>query len=281
MMATLLSACGQKVEVPPAHVGKIMTKVGYDEEVITTRKFRLPFCVFYCDRLILLSVADQSVNEKMDLLMPKDRLNMEFDLRMTLSVRPDAVTDLFNKIAPNEAGYIDWNRIYNTYAQQIVRSEAREFLSEFSIDEVMSNRETINQRLSERLSRSILANTPFSVRYAGLADIKFPDVIVQAQQNAAERRERIQQEEAQLQVSKVELERQLQETRLQRAIDIERAEAEAEVNRILAQSVTPQYIRYRELNALERLSDPANTNKVFVPVGALNSIAGQNIIGRQ
>jgi predicted small lipoprotein YifL len=39
--AFVLGACGQKVEVPPAHVGKIMTKDGYQESLIPTSKFRL------------------------------------------------------------------------------------------------------------------------------------------------------------------------------------------------------------------------------------------------
>ena len=45
-LATMLSACGVKVEVPPAHVGKIMTKDGYQDNLIPTSKFRRPqlFC---------------------------------------------------------------------------------------------------------------------------------------------------------------------------------------------------------------------------------------------
>ncbi len=33
--AAFLAACGQKVEVPPAHLGKIMTKDGYQEATPT------------------------------------------------------------------------------------------------------------------------------------------------------------------------------------------------------------------------------------------------------
>ena len=52
--AALLSACGARVEVPPAHVGKIMTKDGYQDTLIPTSKFRLSPCWAYCDRLVLL-----------------------------------------------------------------------------------------------------------------------------------------------------------------------------------------------------------------------------------
>ena len=58
--AALLSACGARVEVPPAHVGKIMTKDGYQDTLIPTSKFRLSPCWAYCDRLVTLDVADKA-----------------------------------------------------------------------------------------------------------------------------------------------------------------------------------------------------------------------------
>ena len=164
-----------------------------------------------------------------------------------------------------------------TYAQRIIQSQAREIVSNYTIAEISSNREAIAQELTTALSDTIETQTPFSMRFLGITDIDYPDVITNAQLNAAERRERIQQEEAQLEISKVELERTLQEQRLQRAIDIERAQAEAEVNRILADSVTPEYINYRELEALAALSN--NEAVKWVPAGMLDSVAVQTAVG--
>ncbi len=128
------------------------------------------------------------------------------------------------------------------------------------------------------MSKSIAARTPFRARYVGLADVGYPKIIVEAQENAAERREKVEQEEAQLEISRVQLERELQEQKLRRKVEVEKAEADAEVNRILAKSMTPEYVKYRELGALEKLAE--SDNKVFVPLGALNSIAVQTQIGR-
>ncbi|GAB4259263.1 MAG: hypothetical protein Kow0065_09200 [Methylomicrobium sp.] len=277
----LLTGCGNKVEVPSAHVGKVMTQYGFKEGVIKTSKFRLEPCWAYCDKLVIMNVSDFAKSEQMQLFMPKDKLNMAFDLRMTLAVKPEQYDELFSKIAPEQTGdteVIPLDKVYQTYAQQIIRSEAREFLSNYSIAEISSSRETINAELSAKLSKSISERTPFLVRYVGLADIRYPEIIVKAQENAAERREMIQQEEAQLEISKVQLERKLQEQRMQRAIDVEKAEAEAEVNRILAQSVTNEYIRYRSLNVLDKMSE--SNNKVFIPVEMLGSLAGGVMLGR-
>ena len=281
-LAVSLAACGSKVEVPAAHVAKIMTKDGYKADTIGTSKFRLDWCWAYCDKLVLLDASDQAVSEKMELFMPEDKLNMTFDLRLTMIINPNKYEELFARIPPVEQNGVDvisWNKAYVTYAQQIVRAEAREFLSDFTIAEIASSRETINAQLSQRLTKSINEKTPFQVRYVGLADIQYPIIIVEAQENAAERREKVQQEEAQLQISKVQLERQLQEQQLQRKVDVEKAMAEAEVARIQSQSLTSAYIRYRELQILEKLAE--SDNKVFVPSAMLDSVAGQVQLGRQ
>lgn len=282
MLAVSLAACGSKVEIPAAHVAKIMTKDGYKADTIGTSKFRLDWCWAYCDKLVLLDASDQAVSEKMELFMPEDKLNMTFDLRLTMIINPNKYEELFARIPPvdqNGVDIISWNKAYVTYAQQIVRAEAREFLSDFTIAEIASSRETINAQLSQRLTKSINEKTPFQVRYVGLADIQYPKIIVEAQENAAERREKVQQEEAQLQISKVQLERQLQEQQLQRKVDVEKAMADAEVARIQSQSLSSAYIRYRELQILEKLAE--SDNKVFVPSAMLDSVAGQVQLGRQ
>jgi hypothetical protein len=276
VLASMLVACGQKVEVPPAAIGKVMGKDGYREGVISTSKFRLDACLAYCDRLVVLSVADFSVSEPMELFMPQDRLTMAFDLRLTMTPKPDDYDSLFNRIAPTEDGQISLTEAYRTYAQQIIRTEAREILSQYTINQIASSREAINAELTGALTKTIQERTPFQVRFIGIADITYPQIIITAQEAAAERRERIQQEEAQLEISKVELERQLQEERLKRAIEMEKAQAQAEVNRVLADSVTEAYVTYRQLEALQAISTSQNTK--FVPVEMLSSMAGQMML---
>ena len=279
-LAVSLAACGSKVEVPAAHVAKIMTKDGYKADTIGTSKFRLDWCWAYCDKLVLLDASDQAVSEKMELFMPEDKLNMTFDLRLTMIINPNKYEELFARIPPvdqNGVDVISWNKAYITYAQQIVRAEAREFLSDFTIAEIASSRETINAQLSQRLTKSINEKTPFQVRYVGLADIQYPKIIVEAQENAAERREQINQEYANLELSKVRLERELQEQTMNQKITFERARAEAAVNKIIAESVSPEYVKYRTLDILSNMAN--SDNKVFVPYEMVNSLAGQIQIG--
>lgn len=252
LLTIVMVGCGQRVEVPPAHVGKISTKDGYQANLIPTSKIRLDPCVSYCDRLVLLDVSDNAFTENLDIFIPEDKLNLTVAVRTTLSVNPKKTEELFNLITPEptEDQYlakIDRKKIYLTYAQQVVQKETREYLSQFSIGEIASSLEAVNAKLSERLSKVLAERTPFSVRYVGITNIQYPTIITQAQENAAERREKIQQEEAELAISRVRLDREFEEARLTRKIENEKAQTEAEAQRIQATTIDPRVLELRKI----------------------------------
>lgn len=277
-MAIALSACGERVEVPPAHVGKIQTKDGYREGLVGTSKFRLDACWAYCDKLVLLNVADQANIEPLEIFMPQDKLTLKVTIRTNLTITDKKDTEvLFNSIAPDKSdnetiSLISRESIYKTYAQQIILTETREYLSKFTIAEVASSMEKVNAELSERLAKSIKERTPFSVRYVGITNIEYPPIITEAQENAARRREEIQQEEAKLEVSRVQLERELQEAQLQRRIDVEKAEADAEADRIRAIAANnPAVIKLRELENQRAWIDAWSKGGAQVPTTIIGS----------
>lgn len=247
----MVTGCGKKVEVPPAHVGKIMTKDGYQEGVVAPSKFRLPICFAWCDKLVLLNTSDQAVEEKMNIFIPDDKLNLGLGLRVTLSIDPQKTDGLFKTLSPTEeadrVATIGWDQIYKTYAQQIILKETRQYVSRFSIAETASSLEKMNAELNTILSERIEKLTPFRVRYVGITNISYPEIITKAQENAAERREQIQQEEAQLQISVVRLNRELQEAQLQRQIEVEKAETEANAQRVIAATIDPRVLELRRL----------------------------------
>lgn len=253
-LALALAACGTKVEVPPAHVGKIMTKSGYVEGMHGTSNFRLSPCMAYCDKLVLLNVADQANTENMEIFIPEDKLKLTLSIRTNLVIAdPVKQERLFSQIAPttkSEDGVtsiIERDVIYKTYAQQIILTETREYLSQFSISQIASSLEKVNAELRARLSKSLKERTPFDVRYVGITDISYPKIITDAQENAARRREQIQQEEAQREISKVTLERELQEAQLQRRIDVEKAQADAEADATRSRAITADILKIRQL----------------------------------
>lgn len=251
LAATLMVGCGEKVEIPPGHVGKIMTKDGYRDGLIPTSKLRLDKCWAYCDRLVVMDNTDKSYVEPMTIFIPADKLNIKVDLRATLAVDPVKAEPLFNKLPQvpqgDQLSLISGETIYNTYGKQVLQSEVRSYLTQYTIAEIASSSEKINQDIQSLLQKVMGAKTPFKVNYAGLTNIQYPPIITEAQENSARRRENIAEQEAQLSVSKVKLDRELQEARMQRAIEKEKAETEAQAQRVLAEAVDPRSLRIKEL----------------------------------
>lgn len=251
LVGSMMVGCGERVEVPPGFVGKISGKDGYQEGLIPTSKLRLPFCNAYCDRLVVLDTTDKSYVEQMEIFIPGDKLIVKVDLRATLSVDPTKAEAMFNKLPQvaetDQFSKISAESIYGTYGRQVLQAEVRSYLTRYTISEIASNGEKINADIQVLLSKVMSERTPFTVRYAGLTNIKYPEIITQAQENSAKRREMIAQEEAQLEVSKVQLSRELQEAKMQRAIDKEKAETEAQAQMVLAAAVDPRSLRIKEL----------------------------------
>ena len=92
-LATLLTGCGELVEVPPAHVGKILTKSGYQQGLKGPSRFRLPYDFLNPPKLILAEVSDHGLREQMKVFMPKDQLNLSFDVRGTFAISSDEKED--------------------------------------------------------------------------------------------------------------------------------------------------------------------------------------------
>lgn len=283
----VLAGCGQRVEVPPVHVGKVMHTNGYKEGIVNTSTFRLDYCGLpgqVCEKLVLLDISDFSRTEVFSLFMPKDKLEMDFSLRLTLAPKPEDRERLFGKLPPRPTGIENVSRIpnetgYETYVKPVVKREARDFMSQYSIMEVANNREVVSNALAAHLSEVIDERTPYMAKMVDLDETKYPEVITNAQIKSAERREQIQREEAEKEVNRVRMEKELELAQKQRTIDIERAQAEAEVNRILGDSMTEAYEKYRKLDALDEIARSDNTK--FVPVDMLSTMAADVMVGNE
>ncbi|WP_346837933.1 SPFH domain-containing protein [Microbulbifer sp. SAOS-129_SWC] len=269
-----LAACADRVEVPPAHVGKILTKNGYKPETVPPSKFRLDMCLFYCDKLVTLATADFGHMEKFKLFMPKDQLNMNFDVRMTAAINRQMIDNIFDRIPPLNDN-ISVKHVYDTYAQPVIRDVVRRVVAKYSINEIASSREALSRELFAEVSQA-LEGTPIAIKRLGLADVQFPKVITEAKERAAERRELIEQEKAQFEIQKIQMERDLEREKMNRAIAREKAIGQKEVNDLLAKSVTDKYLAYRTLEVLDKMAE--SDNKVFLPVEALGTIGLQQAV---
>lgn len=272
----VLAACGERVEVPPAFEGKVLTPNGYLPETYPPSTFRLQPCWApgsICDQLVLVEKSDNGVTENFTVFMPRNQLNMGFDLRMTASIRDGKTDAILNKITTQTSDdgrkFISFERVYETYAKPIIRDAARAIVAEYTIDEIASSRDAVNEKIRERLNQ-VLAQTPIALKTAGLAKVEYPEVITKRKEQAEERRIEIEQEESRKQVRLIQLQTELEAAKAERSIRREKAEAAAEENRIAASSITPEYLEYKKLEVLDNIAQSGGS--VFVPFDALGTV---------
>ncbi len=262
-------SCGELVEVPPAHVGKVLTNAGFQKGLKTPSRFRLPYDFFYPPKLILAEASDHGIKEQMKVFMPKDKLNLSFDVRGTFAIAADdtKIEAIFDRLVPAQGGphdtvrRIGFQQVYETYAQQVIRKRSREVVAEYTIQQVLENRETISSKLLASV-REDLKNTPITVTVFGLAEVQPPMVIINAQEAAKKREIEIQQAEADKLVKLTEAEAALEVAKKQQQVDLTEAETQVLVNKKLAEGVTQAFITQRALRVLEAMAN--SNNKVFL-----------------
>lgn len=266
-VAALLSSCGARVEVPTAHVGKKKSAEGLQEGLKYPSSFRLPVSLLAKNELVLVETSHFPVEETIKLFMPKDKLNLTFDVRGTMYISPEQSEELFERMTAQPTGgrvlVISSKKVYATYGQQLIRSKVRTIISRYSIPELMDQRETINAELASEIQNLFTGKKyPLGVIQFGLADIQYPDVIVKAQELAKEREVAIETAEAQKQVQLKEAEAALEVARKQQEIDLLEAETQVLVEQKLSEAVNEAFIQQRALKILDKMAD--NSSKTFV-----------------
>ncbi|KOR32472.1 hypothetical protein TI05_07075 [Achromatium sp. WMS3] len=273
----LLNGCGQVAEIPPAHVGKLSTPSGLQKGIIYPSKIRLSsFCVT-CDNLILAEASDYPVKESMQIFMPKDKLNLQVDVRGTFSISndPQNIDNIFARIPAqpinDRLSKITTMQVYVTYAQPIVRETVRSVITRYDIMQIMSNRDVISQELAKLVSKR-LQGTPITTIRFGLADMQPPQVILEAQEAAKKREIEIQRAEADKLVKLKEAEAAYEVALKQQQVDLKEAETQVLVNQKLSEGVNSAFVAQRALRILEKLAE-SNNKVIFLPTEALSNPA--------
>lgn len=284
-----LTACGEPVEVPPAHVGKLSTESGLQEGIIPPSKFRLEAFCINCDNLILVETSDYAVKEQMKVFIPKDQLNLDVDTRGIFSVSADEqnVEKIFNRITSTSIGTgsnrirnISMNHVYQIYAQQVIREITRSILAEHTIMEIMSNRDQISTLLFQRVVKE-LKGTPIKVIRFGLADVQPPMVVINAQEARKKREVEIQRAEADKLVKLKEAEAALEVAIKQQQVDLKEAETQVLVNKKLAEGVNTAFVTQRWLKIMERMANNPDAKVFVLPSQAIGDPALMMSINQQ
>ena len=268
---------GERVKVEPTELGMVLTSDGFEGDIIGPSRFRLETCWFVCPELIKVDASDNRYPESVRVYMAEDDVFITVPVNLVLRLDRSRVSIIFGNV-PHRNGVVTLMDIYERYAVEIIISTIRGVISSYSVEYLLSNQESITVSLLEQLDEE-LKDSPFSLINGGVREISLPNEITEALQNTAERRIQVRQEAEQLQVDLARLDRELEEARKQRQVDIERANAEKEIQEIIAAGFSDEYERYRMLEVMLKMAE--SDNKVFIPVDMLGSISSEVMVGKE
>lgn len=275
LLFTLSGCIGQTVEVPTAHRGMISTSEGLKEGILAPSKLRLSNLCLTCDSLILAEISDYGITETFDLYMPKDRLNMTVEVRGTFATSDDEkdLTLIFSRVSANPTSdrvkTIDAARVYQIYAEQIVREKSRAVLAKYDMATVLDQRDAVSAELFASITKA-LDGRPIKVLNFGLNEAQPPSVVMQAELKRKEREIGILQAEANKEVRLREAQADLEVAKMRQAADLKEAETQVLVEQKLKEGFSHAFVAQRGLRILEELARSEN-KVIFLPTEALNN----------
>lgn len=278
VLLTMTACYGPRVEVPPAHRGKVLTSSGYQPGLKNPSSFTLPYTWITKPQLVLAEVSDVGKEEDLEVFMPKDKLKLSFDVRGTFAIsdKEERIESIFDRVTPvavGEEGYtlrISFKDVYKTYAEQVVRRICRETVVKYSIEDVMTQVKEVSAEM-EAAVRKELEDTPIICLQLGIANMQPPQVIVSAQEKRKKREIEIEEAEADKLVKLKEAQAALEVAKKQQEVDLLEAETQVLVDKKLAEGVTEAFIVQRALKALDKIAE--RDNVIIVPMEALRNPA--------
>ncbi len=233
--------------IKPGERGVVFRKFtgGLDRENVLTPGFQV---IAPWNTLYIYDVKEKTVNEKMDVL---DKSGLSINVDVSVRYNP-----IYNKI-----GYIHENFGFGyetTLVIPEVRSSVRKVMGRYTAEEIYSTKRKEVEDAIIQTTSDVLQNPNNNIQMKALLirSINLPEQIKQAIENKLQQEQEALAYQFRLEKEKSEAERK----RIQ-------AEGEAAANRIINNSLTPNLLKMRGIEATLELSKSPNSKVVIVGSG--------------
>lgn len=271
-LSLLMVGCGYET-VPQGTKGKVLDRGGFNPEVYPPSRV-------YTGRyghLILVETVTQTINEPITVRM-KDNMDLIASVRFQLRMgnKDSSLNAVFNDILPSD-DRISLMQVYNVYGKVIVNKVSREVLSSYKIGDVQANFAKISADIYSQV-KSEFKPTPLIITDVALGKLRYPKVIDDAILSAAKRNLEIAQAEADVAVKLTELAGKEKVASGEYRIKMQEAKRIRDYNKMIAQGITTQLLKLRELEVQEAMVTAIKSGSaapVFIPYGSEGSIGVQ------
>lgn len=236
------------------------------------------------DKLYFVDQKMKSFTEGNMNILCADDINMRVDIKCILSfeVTKDSIDFIKRKVPSTRVsegevtGYeLSLDQFYQMTVKDIVRGSARNLISPYKTDDIRPNRQKLEGEIQEVVTNRIAElKYPLKISAVLISNIDYPESIKKM-------RERIKNAQLRDQERAAEALAQLAEAKRQVAIEQElakvrmiRAQAQADENRILSDSLSPAFLMWRQFEVMEtmagRLAEGQSNTVFMMPYQTMN-----------
>lgn len=176
---------------------------------------------------------------------PADGGMVKMNLTVNYNFISDRVTELYEKF-----NGMDGDQIVETMVQNSIIAYIKEVTPQFSVMDIYSTkRAEVSQEITKYLNERLTKEYGINVYSALIIDVQLDDALkekVQAKEQAKQDAEKAELDK-QTAIAQAETNKVIAES--EAAVAIEKARGEAEANRLLSESITPELIKMKEAEA--------------------------------
>lgn len=262
ILMALSTLIGCTKQIPAGHVGRTWEPGGFEGEILRPGRHE---CFGRC-QMYYMESTDQTFAIPMNVLCA-DQLNFGFNIEVLAAVNmdnPEAVKAAFENLKPaGDDKTFTVEQLFHIYIRPVADEEARKIVSKYKTTEIVAKR----AQIIEEVKAAVITKTNteiLKVKRVTVGNLDFPDIVTKAQEAKAQRQVEIETAKAEAEKEKAQAEGKLALARVESQERLLRAQAQADANRILAGSVSPQLLQWRQLDVIEDAADGEN-NMFFVP----------------
>lgn len=268
VMAILVVSGCSRVTVEPAQVGKVLSPSGYSNEVLKPGKYTLGMR----EDLVVLDTSTNTYKEPIKAIL-SDKLTLTFDVRFRGRIRKDTkiLNSMFNDITHGGDYKVTFTDVYSIYGKAAVRNKAREIISKYTVEDVHKN----YSRISAEVQLAVLGaleSTPIELSDVALGDIRYPDLVTKAVEEAKSRQMQIEREKNQAKIDLLKKENELKLIQADYEIEMTKARTISDYNKEIGKGITPQLLELKRIEVSKTLATHAkDSSTVYIPVEGLTS----------
>ncbi len=249
LAVTLLAAGCSNPYTPPGHEGyvserpRVFGTVGPEGTVIGPGNFGISLLR---NEVVNIDVRPRTYTESFQILA-RDDLNVSFQVHAVLAIEPGHVQDVVLRF-----GAEDW---YARVVKQPFRTLVRRSVQSHDSREIKALRAEIAGDVESGLEQH-LGDTPFRLRSLVVGNIDYPEVVTQAVEKKLASLQLLEEKATQKEIAMRDAE-----------IRIEEAKGIAEAQRIINETLSPNYLQHEAIGAQLAMASSPNHTTVYIPVG--------------